>query len=135
MHSQLAELSLLQSITTSSDELLHVPGQEPISWADLIVLSAKVAHVLSWTESKVKRATVASGGSTIADAFGAAFPLPLGRVDATSPDDAVQIPNQSASPAEVKVRHHSMSLSHSVSAVTSSYLQESWQGASGIYSF
>ena len=78
-------------------------GQEPISWADLIVLSAKVAHVLAWTEQKVKRATVASGGSTIADAFGAAFPLPLGRVDATSPDESVQIPAQSASPAEVKV--------------------------------
>lgn len=79
-------------------------GQEPISWADLIVLSAKVAHVLAWTQQKVKRATVASGGSTIADAFGAAFPVPLGRVDATSADEPVKIPTQSASPAEVKVR-------------------------------
>lgn len=79
-------------------------GQEPISWADLIVLSAKVAHVLAWTRQKVKRATVASGGSTIADAFGAAFPVPLGRVDATSADEPVKIPTQSASPAEVKVR-------------------------------
>ena len=79
------------------------PGQEAISWADLIVLSAKVAHVLSWTQQKVKRATVASGGSTIADAFGAAFPVPLGRVDATSADEPVKVPTQSASPAEVKV--------------------------------
>ena len=83
--------------------VLH-PGQEPISWADLIVLSAKVAHVLAWTQQKVKRATVASGGSTIADAFGAAFPVPLGRVDATSADEPVKIPTQSASPAEIKVR-------------------------------
>ena len=82
---------------------LH-PGQEPISWADLIVLSAKVAHVLAWTEQKVKRASIASGGSTIADAFGAAFPVPLGRVDATSADEPVKIPTQSASPAEIKVR-------------------------------
>lgn len=59
--------------------------------------------MLSWTEQKVKRATVASGGSTIADAFGAAFPVPLGRMDADSADDAVKIPTQSASPAEVKV--------------------------------
>lgn len=82
---------------------LH-PGQEPISWADLIVLSAKVAHVLAWTQQKVKRSTVASGGSTIADAFGAAFPVPLGRVDATTADEPVKIPTQSASPAEIKVR-------------------------------
>ena len=68
------------------------------------MLSAKVAHVLAWTQQKVKRATVASGGSTIADAFGAAFPVPLGRVDATSADQPVKIPAQSASPAEVKVR-------------------------------
>lgn len=68
------------------------------------MLSAKVAHVLAWTQQKVKRATVASGGSTIADAFGAAFPVPLGRVDATSADEPVKVPTQSASPTEVKVR-------------------------------
>ena len=78
-------------------------GQEAISWADLIVLAAKVAHVQLWTAGKVKRASVASGGSTIAEAFGAAFPLPLGRVDATQPDPAAQIPTQSSSPADVKV--------------------------------
>lgn len=60
--------------------------------------------MLSWTEQKVKRASVASGGSTIADAFGAAFPVPLGRVDADAADEAVKIPTQSASPTEVKVR-------------------------------
>ncbi len=78
-------------------------GQEAISWADLIVLAAKVAHVQSWTAQKVKRASIAQDGSTIAEAFGAAFPLPLGRVDATSPDAPVQVPTQTASPAEVKV--------------------------------
>ena len=72
------------------------------------MLSAKVAHVLAWTQQKVKRATVASGGSTIADAFGAAFPVPLGRVDATSSDEPVKIPTQSASPTEVKVRQEAM---------------------------
>lgn len=84
------------------DDKGKTAGQEPISWADLIVLSAKVAHVLAWTQQKVKRATVASGGSTIADAFGAAFPVPLGRVDATSADEPVKVPTQSASPTEVK---------------------------------
>ena len=78
-------------------------GQEAISWADLIVLAAKVAHVQSWTAQKVKRASIAKDGSTIAEAFGAAFPVPLGRVDATEPDSAVQLPTQTASPAEVKV--------------------------------
>ncbi len=78
-------------------------GQEAISWADLIVLAAKVAHVQSWTAQKVKRASIAQDGSTIAEAFGAAFPVPLGRVDATSPDAPVQVPTQTASPAEVKV--------------------------------
>ncbi|KAL3132609.1 hypothetical protein ABBQ32_009138 [Trebouxia sp. C0010 RCD-2024] len=92
----------LAGVKQTIDDRGKVAGQGPISWADLIVLAAKVAHVLSWTEQKVKRATVASGGSTIADAFGAAFPVPLGRMDADSADDAVKIPTQSASPAEVK---------------------------------
>ncbi|DBA96610.1 TPA: hypothetical protein ACH3X1_015471 [Trebouxia sp. C0004] len=84
------------------DEKGKTAGQEAISWADLIVLAAKVAHVQSWTAQKVKRASIAQDGSTIAEAFGAAFPLPLGRVDATSPDAPVQVPTQTASPAEVK---------------------------------
>ena len=67
------------------------------------MLAAKVAHVQSWTAQKVKRASIAQDGSTIAEAFGAAFPVPLGRVDATSPDAPVQVPTQTASPAEVKV--------------------------------
>ena len=67
------------------------------------MLAAKVAHVSSWTAQKVKRASIAQDGSTIAEAFGAAFPVSLGRVDATTPDDPVQIPTQSSSPAEVKV--------------------------------
>lgn len=78
-------------------------GQEAISWADLIVLAAKVAHVQLWTAAKVKRASVAADGSTIAEAFGAAFPVPLGRVDATSADRQVPIPQKGASATEVKV--------------------------------
>lgn len=82
-------------------------GQEAISWADLIVLAAKVAHVQQWTAAKVKRASVAADGSTIAEAFGAAFPVPLGRVDATTADRQVPIPQQGASATEVKVSHNS----------------------------
>jgi len=67
------------------------------------VLAAKVAHVQSWTAQKVKRASIAQDGSTIAEAFGAAFPVPLGRVDATEPDSPAQIPTQTASPTDVKV--------------------------------
>lgn len=92
----------LAGVKKTIDEKGKVAGQEAISWADLIVLAAKVAHVQSWTAQKVKRATIASGGSTIAEAFGAAFPLPLGRVDATSPDPPAKIPIQSSSPSDVK---------------------------------
>ncbi len=96
----------LQTELDSSVGALSCAGQEAISWADLIVLAAKVAHVQSWTAQKVKRASIAQDGSTIAEAFGAAFPVPLGRVDATSPDAPVQVPTQSASPAEVKVSYN-----------------------------
>lgn len=92
----------LAGVKTIIDDKGKIAGQEAISWADLIVLAAKVAHVQSWTAQKVKRASIAKDGSTIAEAFGAAFPVPLGRVDATEPDSAVQLPTQTASPAEVK---------------------------------
>ena len=96
-------LSLSNPSQAIHNQLLLFAGQEPISWADLIVLAAKVAHVQLWTSGKVKRASVAADGSTIAEAFGAAFPVPLGRVDATSADRQVSIPQQGASAAEVKV--------------------------------
>lgn len=88
----------------SYEAVLCASGQEAISWADLIVLAAKVAHVQLWTAAKVKRASIAADGTLIAEAFGASFPLPLGRVDATAADPQVPVPGQSASAGEVKVR-------------------------------
>jgi L-ascorbate peroxidase len=77
-------------------------GQGAISWADLEVLAVKVAMTLGWVAIKVKRSSIASGGTVIADAFGAAWPVSLGRLDATEPDAPVSIPSDDASPEEVK---------------------------------
>ena len=59
-------------------------GIPPISWADTIVLGADI--------------------ETISSAFGADFPLNLGRIDATQPDPAGRFPDAStASPDEIQV--------------------------------
>lgn len=50
-------------------ESAHV-GFGPISWADLEVMALKVANRAQWLDIKTQRASIASGGSTIADAFG-----------------------------------------------------------------
>ncbi|GIL48968.1 hypothetical protein Vafri_5468 [Volvox africanus] len=78
-------------------------GSGPISWADLLVLAAKVSTQAQWATIKRSRAQIASGGDVIAGpAFGAAWPVRLGRVDSTVPAPSGRIPAADASVEEVK---------------------------------
>ncbi|GLC42901.1 hypothetical protein PLESTB_001812400 [Pleodorina starrii] len=77
-------------------------GSGPISWADLLVLAAKVTTQAEWARIKRSRAQIASGGDVIAGpAFGAAWPVRLGRVD--SPVAAGgRVPSADAPVSEIK---------------------------------
>lgn len=79
-------------------------GQAPITWADTIVVAGKVATELSWVDIKIKRATIESGGRTIAEQFGTEFPLQLGRLDASEPDTPSSLPPFGAPVADITVR-------------------------------
>lgn len=74
----------------------------PISWADVMVLGAKVAAERSWFMAKKTRLGAGADVDTISKAFGADFPVFLGRQDAAAPDAAVAFP-ESSSPLQVRV--------------------------------
>ena len=78
-------------------------GYGPISWADLEVLAAKVANEASWRVIKTKGG-LPSSGDVISSAFGAAWPVKLGRHDADKPDPANRLPLPEASVQEITVR-------------------------------
>ncbi|GFR53080.1 hypothetical protein Agub_g15788, partial [Astrephomene gubernaculifera] len=78
-------------------------GSGAISWADLLVLAAKVTTQAQWAAIKVSRAALPSGGDVIAGpAFGAPWPVRLGRVDAAAPGPAGRIPPADAPVSEIK---------------------------------
>ncbi|KAK9846334.1 hypothetical protein WJX81_001801 [Elliptochloris bilobata] len=77
-------------------------GGPAISWADTAVLGAKVAVEKTFIAAKIARAGNLTDGETISKAFGADWPVFIGRVDATEPDVASKLPSSSASPAEVQ---------------------------------
>lgn len=80
-------------------------GIPPITWADLIVLGAKVAAEKSWFTAKKARLGAGADIATISSAFGADFPVVLGRTDSTAPDAPGRFPDPAtASVQEVKVR-------------------------------
>lgn len=79
-----------------------------ISWADLEVLAAKVANEKDWI--KIKRANGVpsqgggqGGGDIISSAFGASWPVKLGRVDSEQPDPAGRVPLNDASVKDLTV--------------------------------
>ncbi|GMH41041.1 hypothetical protein BSKO_08951 [Bryopsis sp. KO-2023] len=77
-------------------------GQGPISWTDVIVLGAKVTTQLKWLEAK-KKTTGGDESSAmiLSTAFGTAFPITIGRADATEPSPAGRIPQPDASVDEI----------------------------------
>ena len=88
--------------------MMHVAGAyagipiPPISWADVMVLGAKVAAERSWFIAKKTRLGAGADVDTISKAFGADFPVFLGRQDATAPDSPVAFPDP-GSPLQVRV--------------------------------
>ena len=67
-------------------------------------MGLKVASRLAWIDVKMQKAAIPSGGQTIADQFGAAWDVSLGRKDADAADPEGRLLPPDASPAEVKVR-------------------------------
>lgn len=53
------------------------------------MIGLKVASRLAWLDIKTKKSTLKSGGETIADQFGAAWDISLGRKDANDADPEV----------------------------------------------
>lgn len=73
-----------------------------ISWADTLVLGAKVAAERSWFVAKKTRLGAGADVDTISSAFGADFPVFLGRKDADTPDPPAAIP-VGGNPLQVRV--------------------------------
>lgn len=65
-------------------------------------MAAKVATEASWRDIKRSRG-VPSAGDVISSAFGAAWPVKLGRVDTDKPDPAGRLPGPEASVKEITV--------------------------------
>ena len=74
-----------------------------MTWADLIVIGAKVATLLEWNEVKEKRNPKGEGGVSVANLFGAEWQIQLGREDAAQPDPEVSIPTTDSSVDEIRV--------------------------------
>lgn len=68
------------------------------------MLGAKVSAELAWVKAKRVRLGKGADIETISSAFGADFPVNLGRKDATQPDPAGRFPDpNTASPQEIQV--------------------------------
>lgn len=68
------------------------------------MLGAKVSAELAWVKAKRVRLGPGADIETISSAFGADFPVNLGRIDATEPDPAGRFPDpNTASPQEIQV--------------------------------
>jgi len=77
------------------------PGQPNISWADLLVLAGVVATKEEWKRVKLERAETPEGGKVIAENFGTAFDVKLGRVDSTQAG-SLAVPGRDASIEDIK---------------------------------
>lgn len=77
-------------------------GQAPLSWADTIVLAAKIATAKQWREQKISRAADPAKGAEISDKFGTPVVVSIGRSDAATPGPAGRIPAPGASPDDVR---------------------------------
>lgn len=82
--------------------LVSCAGYGPISWADLEVTAAKVANESDWRAVKKARG-LPSSGDVISSAFGASWPLKLGRQDTDKPDPPGRLPPPNASVPEITV--------------------------------
>eukprot|EP00210_Caulerpa_lentillifera_P005376 g5138.t1 len=95
-------VSKYKEIKQEVDSENAADGQGPISWADLIVLGARVAVRKEWV--KQRRTKVASDQDAVfvSQAFGAPWPVKIGRLDSGVPGPAGKIPQLDASVDEIK---------------------------------
>jgi hypothetical protein len=75
-------------------------------------MGLKVATRLAWLDVKINRSSVKSGGQTIADQFGAAWDVSLGRQDAQGADPEGRVLEPGASPQQVKVLANAQCMTH-----------------------
>lgn len=75
-------------------------GQKNISWADTIVLAAKVTQDMAWREEKLKKNP--KNGEYLVENFSTPITIRLGRRDASEPDAAGRFPAPGSSPSEVR---------------------------------
>jgi L-ascorbate peroxidase len=61
-------------------------GQDPISWADLMVLAVKVATEAEWRQARIDRAKDPEYGADEWTKYGNLITVRIGRKDATTPD-------------------------------------------------
>lgn len=87
-----------EAIDKGNEEL----GSGPLSWADTIVLACKVSVQDEWRGIKLSRAADPTGGDQIVKAFGSAWDVRLGRLDAKEADPAGRVLAPGASAEEMR---------------------------------
>lgn len=91
----------LKGIKKKIDGQAKAAGQPTYSWADVIVLAAKVTAQKSWAAVKIAQAGL-KGGETISSLYGAEFNVKLGRQDTSTADPPARIPGSDASVADIQ---------------------------------
>lgn len=93
--------SLVEKLGKARDALQATgpAEQKKLSWADTIVLAAKVTQQQVWDKS---RAAKSEKALELSEKFGNAFDVRLGRLDSETPDASGRFPAPGSSPAEVQ---------------------------------
>ncbi|KAK9812426.1 hypothetical protein WJX73_009908 [Symbiochloris irregularis] len=87
----------LKAIKQKIDQNSKAAGQGEYSWADVLVLAAKVTAQKLWASVKIKQSGLQGDeAGVISSVYGADFPVKLGRVDATKPDPSGRVPKPDA---------------------------------------
>jgi Peroxidase len=83
----------LEKAKQAIDEVNAKLKSQPVSWADLLVLAAKVTTQAEWKDIKIRRAARPEGGEQIVRAFGTQWDVQLGRMDS-----AESVPGRALAP-------------------------------------
>lgn len=84
------------------DEKSIAAEQGPISWADLLVLAAKLTTQMSWRSIKDAESKDPAGAEIISTVYGTNWSVQLGRTDSGVPAPAGRLPQPDASATEVQ---------------------------------
>jgi len=92
----------LKEVKKTVDEQNAASNQAPISWSDLLVLTARLAVSKEWRVQKRKRTASDQDAALLQTAFGADWPVRLGRVDSNTPGEPNRIPQADASVEDIR---------------------------------